>query len=157
MCRFGIPQLIVINNGPQFDSRVYKNFCSKLKIKNLYSTPRYPQSNGQVEASNKTLLSALKKRLHSAKGKWVEELQGDLWAYRTTSLKPTSISSFTLTHGMEAIIPSEIGMPTTRAEIHEKANVEAIAKDLDTTDELQEPVAVGIASYQRRLENLHNL
>ena len=66
VCRFGIPRSIVSDNGPQFDSRV---FCQELKIKNLYSTPRYPQSNGQAEASNKTLLIALKKRLDSAKGK----------------------------------------------------------------------------------------
>ena len=74
VCRFGIPRPIVSDNGPQFDSRVYRDFCQELKIKNLYSTPRYPQSNGQAEASNKTLLTALKKRLDSAKGKWVEEL-----------------------------------------------------------------------------------
>ena len=36
--------------------------------------PRYPQSNGQAEATNKTLLSALKKILERAKGKWVKEL-----------------------------------------------------------------------------------
>ena len=51
-------------NGPQFDSQVYMNFCSDLKIKNLYSTPWYPQSNGLTKASNKTLLSALKKGMH---------------------------------------------------------------------------------------------
>ena len=112
VCRFGIPQSIVTNNGPQFNSHVYRNFCSELKIKNLYSTLRYPQSNGQAEASNKTLLSTLKKRLHSTKGKWVEELLGVLWAYRTTSQKPTVISLFALTYGIEAIIPIEIRMPT---------------------------------------------
>ena len=85
--------------------------------------------------SNKTLLSALKKRLRLANGKWVEELPGVLWAYRTTSRKPTGISPFVLTYGMEAVIPTEIGMPTIRAEILEKENAEAIAKDLDTTDE----------------------
>ena len=74
VCWFGIPRSIVSDNGPHFDSRVYRDFCQELKIKNLYSTPRYPQSNGQAEASNKTLLTALKKRLDSAKGKWVEEL-----------------------------------------------------------------------------------
>ena len=45
VCRFGIPRTIVLDNGPQFDSRVYRNFCHELKIKNLYSTPRYSQSN----------------------------------------------------------------------------------------------------------------
>ena len=76
--KFGMPQLIVTDNGPQFDSRVYRNFCNELKIKNLYSTPRYPQSNGQAKSSNKTLVTALKKHLHSVKGKWVDELPGVL-------------------------------------------------------------------------------
>ena len=78
VCRFGILRSIVSDNGPQFDSRVYQNFYQELKIKNLYSTPRYLQSNGLAEASNKTLLTALKKRLDSTKGKWVDELPGVL-------------------------------------------------------------------------------
>ena len=68
ICRFGIPWSIVIDNGPQFDSKVYKNFCHELKIINLYSTLWYPQSNGQAEASNKTILMALKKHLYLTKG-----------------------------------------------------------------------------------------
>ena len=110
--RFGIKRSIVSDNGPQFDSRVYRNFCQELKIKNLYSTPRYPQSNGQAEATNKTLLTALKKRLNSAKGKWVEELPGVLWVYRTTARKPTGISPSAFTYEMEVVIPTEIGLPT---------------------------------------------
>ena len=78
ICQFGIPQAIIDDNGPQFDSIAFRKFCSELKIQNLYSTPRYPQNNGQAEATNKTLLSALKKRLERAKWKWVEELPGVL-------------------------------------------------------------------------------
>ena len=146
--RFGIPKSIVTDNGPQFDSKVYRNFCHVLKIRNLCSTMRYPQSNGKAEASNKTLLTTLRKCLHSAKGKWVEELPGVLWAYRTTSRKPTGISSFALTYGMEAIIPIKIGMPTLRTKIPEKANAEAAIKDLNKTDELREAATVSMASYQ---------
>ena len=94
------PRTIISNNGPQFDSQVYRNLCQELKIKNLYSTPRYPQSNDQIEASNKTLLTALKKRLDTAKGKWVDKLPGVLWAYRRTVGRPTDISPFALTYGM---------------------------------------------------------
>ena len=137
VCRFGIPKSIVSDNGPQFDSRVYRDFCQELKIRNLYSTPRYPQSNGQAEASNKTLLNALKKRLDSAKGKWVEELPGVLWAYRTTARKPTGVSPFVLTYGMEAVIPTEIGLPTVRAATSESANEESIIRELDSSDELR--------------------
>ena len=69
VCWFGIPRSNVSNYGQQFDSRAYRNFCHELTIKNLYSIPRYPQSNGQAKTSNKTLLTTLKKRLDSAKGK----------------------------------------------------------------------------------------
>ena len=156
MCRFRIPQSIVTDNRPQFNSRVYKNFYNELIIKNLYSTPRYPQSNGQAEASNKTLLSTLKKCLHSAKGKWVEELPGVLWAYRTTSRKPTGESQFAITNKIEAIIPTKIRMPTIRIDVFEEANAKAITKDLDTTNELREATVVRIASYQQRLASPHN-
>ena len=57
---------------------------------------------------------------------------------------------------MEAIIPTEIGVPTLRTEIPEKVNAEAIIKHLDMTNELHKVVAVRIALYQQRLTNLYN-
>ena len=68
--RFGTPNTLVSNNGLQFDSKA----CSELGIKNRYSTPAYPKGNEQVEAINKVIVNGLKKRLHDAKGKWVEGL-----------------------------------------------------------------------------------
>ena len=57
---------------------------------------------------------------------------------------------------MEAIIPTEIGMPTLRTDIPKQSNIEFIIKELDTADELRETAVVRIASYQCRLENLYN-
>ena len=122
----------------------------------MYFTPRYPQSNGLAEASNKTLLIALKKRLDSAKGKWVDELPGVLWAYRTIARRSTGISPFAITYGMEAIIPTEIGMLTIWTGMLEQENAELVIKDLDVVDELRESAAVRIASYQRHLTNSYN-
>ena len=153
--RFSIPQSIISNNGPQFDSQVYKNFCNELKIKNLYSTPWYLQSNGQAEASNKTMLNALKKRLDTAKGKWMDELPRVLWANTTNAHRPTGISPFALNYGMEAIILIEIGMPTLRTNMPERFSIRSIIKDLDKADELRKTVVVRVASYHRRLENLY--
>ena len=101
-----------------------------------------------MEVSNKTILTALKKRLHSARGKWVDELLGVLWAYRTTSRKLTGVSPFALTYDIEAIISTEIEMPMLRTEVHGTANAEAISKDLDIADELREAAVMRIASYQ---------
>ena len=60
----------------------------------MYSTPAYPQSNGQAEAVNKTILNGLKKRLDGAKGRWAEELPNVLWAYRTTPRQSTGETPF---------------------------------------------------------------
>ena len=63
---------------------------------------------------------------------------------------------FALTYGTEAIIPTQIGMPTLRTGIPREANAEVITKDLYIIDELCEATAVHIASYQQRLRNLYN-
>ena len=65
---------LISDNGLQFNSRAFREFCGDLGIKNRYSTPAYPQSNGQVEAMNKAIVNGLKKRLDGAKGRWAEEL-----------------------------------------------------------------------------------
>ena len=72
---------LISDNGLQFNSKAFCEFCSDLGIKNRYSTPAYPQSNGQAEAINKTIVNGLKKRLDDAKGKWAKELPSVLWAY----------------------------------------------------------------------------
>ena len=82
--RFGVPDSLLSDNGLQFDSRTFHEFCCDLDIKNRYSTPAYAQSNGQAETINKTILNGLKKRLDGVKGRWAEELPNVLWAYRTT-------------------------------------------------------------------------
>uniref|UniRef100_A0A2N9I3L0 Integrase catalytic domain-containing protein n=1 Tax=Fagus sylvatica TaxID=28930 RepID=A0A2N9I3L0_FAGSY len=110
--RFGIPKTIISDNGTQFTSKPFTKYCSELGIKNVYSSPAYPQSNGQAEASNKTVLDGIKKRLEDAKGRWVEELPNVLWTFRTTPRRSTGETPFSLAYGSEAVIPLEIGLPT---------------------------------------------
>ena len=68
--RFEMPNSFIFDNGLEFDSKTFHEFCSDLGIKNKYFTLAYPQSNGQAEAVNKTILNRLKKRLDGAKGRW---------------------------------------------------------------------------------------
>ena len=82
--RFCVPHTLISDNVLQLDSKAFKKYCSDLGIKNRYSTPTYPQRNGQAEAVNKVIVNGLKKRLDDAKGRWVEELSHVLWTYRTT-------------------------------------------------------------------------
>ena len=72
--RFGMLDSLISDNVLQFDSKAFREFCSDLEIKNRYSTPVYPQGNGQAEATNKAIVNGLKKKLGDAKGRWSEEL-----------------------------------------------------------------------------------
>ena len=67
ICRFGLPKKIVSDNGTQFDSDLFTEFCKRYGIVKSFSSVAYPQANGQVEAVNKTLKASLKKRLDEAK------------------------------------------------------------------------------------------
>ena len=86
----------------------------------------------------------------------MEELPGVLWAYRTTTRKPIGVFPFVLTYGVEAVIPTEIGLPTVRTTTFESANAESIIRELDASDELREAAAIRLASYQHRLANAYN-
>jgi len=52
ICRYGIPRVLVSDNGRKFDNDAFRDFCSQLGIKNHYSSLAHPQANGQVEVKN---------------------------------------------------------------------------------------------------------
>ena len=63
VCRFGVPHLLVSDNRLQFIRKAFRQFFTKYGIKNVYSSPWYPQSNWQAEVMNKTLLISAQKVL----------------------------------------------------------------------------------------------
>jgi ribonuclease HI len=155
--RFGIPKTIISDNGTQFNSKPFMKYCSELGIRNVYSSPAYPQSNGQAEASNKTVLDGIKKRLEDAKGRWVEELPNVLWTFRTTPRRSTGETPFSLAYGSEAVIPLEIGLPTLRtSEWEPTRNNLAQSQALDLLEERREQAMIRLASYQQQLKKGYN-
>ena len=155
--RFGIPWAEISDNGTQFESKLFKGFCSELGIKNFFSSPGYPQSNGQAEVSNKIILSRIKKKLEEAKGKWVEELLSVLWMHRTTIRKSTGETPFALTYDVEAVIPLEVNIPTTQTtDFNLETNEDNLRKDLDLLEERRDLATTRLASYQQRIRREHD-
>ncbi|XP_029150774.1 uncharacterized protein [Arachis hypogaea] len=81
--RFGIPEVIISDNGTQFTDKKFTEFLTGLGIKQKFSSVEHPQTNEQVESANKVILLGLKKRLDNKKGAWADELASVLWSYRT--------------------------------------------------------------------------
>jgi len=68
ICRFGLPAILVTDNGTQFTSSSVANFCKEWGIQLNFTSVEHPQTNGQAESANKVILQGLKKRLEAAKG-----------------------------------------------------------------------------------------
>ena len=110
--RFRISHTLISDNGLQFDNKAFKRYYCDFSIKNKYSTPAYPQGNGQAETVNKVIVNELKKKLYDTKGKLVEELPHVLWTYRTTPRRSTGETPFSMTYGTKVVIPLETEFPT---------------------------------------------
>ena len=139
------------DNGKQFDNPKFRDFYAELGIKNYYSSPAHPKSNGQAEVTIRTLKAALKTKLEDLKGKWVEYLLEVLWAYRTTHKSATQEISFPLDFNTKAVAPVEIGLKSPRIELASvEHNEEALRLNLDLLDEKREQVLKRTKYYQRK-------
>ena len=117
------------------------DFCAELGIKNYYSSPAHPQSNGQAEVTIRTLKAALKTKLKDLKGKWVEYLPEVLWAHKTTCKSTTQETPFALAFGTEAIAPVEVGLKSPRIKFAStEHNEEVLFLNLDLLEENHEQV-----------------
>jgi transposase InsO family protein len=81
--RYGLCEIIVSDNGSQFTSTEFNEFCARNGIKHITTSPGHPQSNGQAERYVDTVKSALKKGLQNG-GNISDVLLNFLFHYRTT-------------------------------------------------------------------------
>ncbi|KAM1283668.1 hypothetical protein ACFX13_027331 [Malus domestica] len=136
--RFGVPETIVTDRGPSFISKEVEEFASKYKIKMIQSSPYYPQSNGQVESSNKILVNIIKRMVMDSPERWHEKLGNTLWAYRTSKRAGTGTTPYALTFRQEAVLPMEINVSYVRIQnqfrLHSEEYIEAICQGIEDLD-----------------------
>nr|XP_027100411.1 uncharacterized protein K02A2.6-like [Coffea arabica] len=157
VCRFGLPRVVISDNGRQFADNPFKAWCDNLGIKQHFTSVGHPQANGQAENFNRTLLHGLKTRLHRAGSSWMEELPSVLWSYRTTPRSATQETPFSLTYGSETVVPTEFITPNPRmaayaAEVHEEER----RVDLDLAEEKRDMAAAKVALYKNILVGYYN-
>ena len=157
VCRFGLPQVIITDNGRQFTDRGLAEFYEKLSIKHITSSVENPQTNGQAEAANKVFLNKLKKRLGPAKGNRTEELLEVLWAYRCTPQSTTQETPYSLAYDTEAMIPVEIGeLSLHRQTLDLDLNKESLLVGLKLINELRDKCRIREEACKIRMARRYN-
>ena len=91
--RFGVPLRIRTDQGRQFESILFNEFCRLLGIRHLHMTDYHTAFNGAVERQHRQLKVAIK--CHDTSN-WIEILPKVLLCIRTANrdLKTTAVDVF---------------------------------------------------------------
>ncbi|GJW81311.1 reverse transcriptase domain-containing protein [Tanacetum coccineum] len=72
--KYGLPKIIVTDNGANFIHDPFKSWCKKLNITQITTAVAHPRANGLVERANRSLMEGIKTRLGRERKGWVDEL-----------------------------------------------------------------------------------
>jgi len=137
--RFGIPNVIITDNGTQFTGKKFLDFNERHHIRVNWSAVAQPQTNGQVERANDMILQGLKPRIYNwlkkFGKKWVEELSSVLWSLRTTPSRYHEIHPVFMVYGSKAVLPTDLEYWSPRLKAYnEQMNKETLE---NTADQLE--------------------
>jgi transposase InsO family protein len=103
-----VPKAITVDNGTQFDSEAFREFCDQIGTKIHFASVRHPESNGLVERANGIIMTGIMKSIfNQPRGKWPDELIKVVWSHNTTMSRSTGFTPFKLLFGDEAITLEE--------------------------------------------------
>ena len=101
--RFGVPRILISDGGSHFYNTQLQKVLSQYHVNHRVASPYHPQTNGQVEVSNRELKKILEKTVASTRKDWSAKLEDTLWAYRTAYKTPIGLSPFQLVYANHVI------------------------------------------------------
>jgi hypothetical protein len=108
--RFGMPTELHSDQGRNFDGNLVKMMCERLGIYKTRTTRYHPQSDGQTERMNRTLLSSLAKLCHDERS-WDRVTSLVLLQYRSTVHSATGFTPNMLMFGRDVTLPADLLFP----------------------------------------------
>lgn len=105
---FGIPKMILTDQGTNFTADMYKRTCEFLKIKQIWSSPYHPQTQGALERSHSTLKEYLKSYTNENHTNWHRYVYTAMLAYNTSVHASTNFTPYELLFGHKAFIPDSV-------------------------------------------------
>ena len=106
--RFGSPEIIITDQGRQFESQQFEEFCKTMGIEHRRTTAYHPQSNGKIERWHRTLKNALRAASMNANKEWIHRLPKTLLFLRNCMGSDNKASPSQLTLGANTRLPGDI-------------------------------------------------
>ncbi len=106
--RYGLPERVTSDRGPQFRSELFQEFCRLLGIDAIQTTAYNPKANGIIERWHRVL----KAGLMSCGGDWLQELPTVLMGLRAVPKGKSFVSAAEMTFGQAIRLPGEFYSPS---------------------------------------------
>ena len=118
LVHYGWPEKILTDQGKSFENNLFRELYSLAKVKKLCTSPYHPETNGQCECFNATLISMLGTLPSHAKKNWQEWITTLTHAYNCTVSPVTEFSPYFLMFGRNPKLPLDfdLGIPTMEQE-----------------------------------------
>ena len=120
--RYGLPKYILSDNGPQFVSNIFDDFCRSCGIKQKLTANYHPQTN-MTERVNRTLKPMIAMFAQQSPHSWDKEIQKLAFAIRTSINETTGETPAFLMFGRDPRTPLDLivgdpveGIPSTAGE-----------------------------------------
>nr|GEY47853.1 reverse transcriptase domain-containing protein [Tanacetum cinerariifolium] len=97
--RFGAPRAIISDRGTHFCNDQFAKVMRKYGVTHRLSTAYHPQTNGQVEVSNRDLKRILERTISQYRASWSDKLDDALWAFRTAYKTPIACTPYKIVYG----------------------------------------------------------
>ena len=105
---YGFPEKIISDQGRNFESELIGHLCQLAGVQKLRTSPYHPQTNGQCERFNGTLLNMLGTLTPEQKKDWKSHVPALVHAYNGTRNTATGFSPYFLLFGREPRLPVDV-------------------------------------------------
>nr|GEU41689.1 reverse transcriptase domain-containing protein [Tanacetum cinerariifolium] len=102
------PRAIRSDRGTHFCNDKFSKVMSKYGVTHRLSTTYHPQTNGQVDVSNRCLKRILERTVGENRASWSEKLEDALWAFRIAYKTPIGCTPYKLVYGKSFHLPIEL-------------------------------------------------
>lgn len=102
---YGVPLLVLSDNGSQFAAKFFQAVCAVLGMKQLFTSTYHPQTNGQIERFNRVILERLLHYVNARQDDWDEHLGPIVLGYNSQVHASTGFSPFELALTRSSSVP----------------------------------------------------
>ena len=153
--RFGVPFVVHTDQGRNFDSTMFKTFCSLLQSVKTRTTPYRPSSNGQVERYNQLVLNFIRCFLGGKPKQWDQFLPELGMSIRSMVNRNTGFTPNMLQLGREINMPADVLLGTPRKE--EDCSATYVQQLLERMGEVHAEVRQNLRGAQVRQKNYYDV